>query len=282
MTDSSAHTISNLFFAYRYPFSDPHWFQKLFMGFLLVLASMLLLFIPSVFLVGYFYRISKRIISEDGLAALPEWDDWGKLFMDGIKLIGASLIYSLPMLLCFVVAFAMLIIPYVNMLETPDNFQGYGVDPTMWRSMLMLLLMYPVMGLSILLSLITVFIAPPALMHLIAQDSFGAAFRLSDWWKTLRANPGGFVIAFLLLLAAFTLQYLGLYILMMSVVLICLYPIFMTLACVYTGMVTFALYGHAYRDGVVVLISKVGDTKAGRTRALYSTRVEKTGRKSRA
>jgi hypothetical protein len=73
-----------------------------------------------------------------------------------------------------------------------------------------------------------------------------------------------------------------LYILMMSVVLICLYPIFMTLACVYTGMVTFALYGHAYRDGVEALISKVGDTKAGRTRALSSTRVEKTGRKSRA
>ncbi len=261
MSDKANSTPSSLITAYKYPFADPRWFQKMLVGALLILASMIIWLIPSVFVAGYLYRIARRIINEDGQAALPEWDDWGKLFVDGIKLVGISFIYSLPMLICFLVAYAMIFIPYIGMFASMfDNLQGmptYGLDPEFPTSMFLVFLMYPIMGLGILLSLVTGILLPPAINHAIARGSFGAAFRVFDWWKIFRANLGGFMIAYLITLGNLAVLYIILYVLMMTVVLCCLYPFIMVALSIYLGVISFKLYADAYRAGLEKLSFEV-------------------------
>ncbi|MGB8253230.1 MAG: DUF4013 domain-containing protein [Anaerolineaceae bacterium] len=249
MSESTVPNTQNLITVFKYPFTDPRWFQKMLVGALLVLASMIIWVIPSVFVTGYLSRISRRIISGDGQAALPEWDDWGKLFVDGIKLVGVSIIYSIPLLISILATYAMMFIPYIGMLSSMSDWSGHGMNNGFPSSFFLIFLMYPMMGVGILISLVTAVFLPPALMHVIARDSFSAGFHFSDWWKVFRANLGGFMIANLITLANLTVLYLVTYILMMTIILGCLSPLVTIATSIYLGALTFTLYAQAYRTG---------------------------------
>jgi hypothetical protein len=68
-------------------------------------------------------RFMKQVIVDGEGPDLPEWRDWGALFLDGIKILGISLIYGLPAFLFigggyamffifdFVIVFRLLLIP---------------------------------------------------------------------------------------------------------------------------------------------------------------------------
>jgi len=256
MPESTVPNTQNLITVFKYPFTDPRWFQKMLVGALLVLASMIIWVIPSVFVTGYLSRISRRIISGDGQAALPEWDDWGKLFVDGIKLVGISFIYSIPMLISILATYAMMFIPYIGMLSSMSDWSGHVMNNGFPSSFFLIFLMYPMMGVGILISLVTAVFLPPALMHVIARDSFSAGFHFSDWWKVFRANLGGFMIANLITLANLTVLYFVTYILMMTIVLGCLSPLVTIATSIYLGALTFTLYAQAYRTGQDKLAAK--------------------------
>lgn len=64
----------------RRVFSDPTWLIKSIIGaFLLVLP-------PWVFTLGYLYRVAEQGRRGQPLD-LPDWDDWGSLFRDGLKML---------------------------------------------------------------------------------------------------------------------------------------------------------------------------------------------------
>lgn len=250
MSPISIPTPSNLIQILKFPFSDKRWFKKVVVGILLTVAAFIIPLIPAVFLVGYYFRISRRIISEDGQAVLPEWDDWSKLFVDGIRYIGVSFIYSLPLAISVLALYMAMFLPMLPLMSLSEGWSGYGVDPSMIIPMLMMFFMYPMLGLMMLISLATGVFLPPALMHMIARDSFSAAFKFSSWWKVIRANFGGFVIAFLMSISILTILYFVNYIVICTIVLICLMPIFMGVMGVYSGLVTSVLFAQAYRTGM--------------------------------
>ncbi len=71
-----------------------------------VLAGSLLCFIPVVnfFAFGYLLRLSREI-KRSGRVALPEWDNWPELFVDGLKFSVVWLVYWLvPILLAWAVS----------------------------------------------------------------------------------------------------------------------------------------------------------------------------------
>ena len=71
-----------------------------------VLVGGVLSFVPVVnlFAFGYLLRLNKGI-RQSGRIALPEWTDWGGLFMDGLKFAVVWLVYWLvPLLLAYAVA----------------------------------------------------------------------------------------------------------------------------------------------------------------------------------
>lgn len=252
MSATTIPTPGDLIQTLKFPFSDKRWIQKVLVGLLLTLASFIILLIPAVFLVGYYFRVSRRIISDDGQAVLPEWNDWGKLFVDGIRYIGVSFIYSLPLSISAIAMYLVMFLPMLPALGLSQGWNGNGLDPSMMSSFLtpiMMLFMYPMMSLMMLISLATCIFLPPALMHMIARDSFGAAFQFSQWWKIFRANFGGYVIAFLMAISIFAMLYLVYYILALSIVLCCLAPIIVGTMAVYSGLITSALFAQAYRTG---------------------------------
>jgi hypothetical protein len=75
---------------------DERWISKLLVA--LVVSCFSFLFFPIFFLIGYAIAITRNV--KDGVAhPLPEWEDWGKLFMDGLYVFVAQFVYTLPFLL---------------------------------------------------------------------------------------------------------------------------------------------------------------------------------------
>jgi hypothetical protein len=84
--------------AFTYMLEDERWVTKLGIGALLTFFVWLLLPIPL--LVGYSVAVLRNV--RDGYERpLPEWDDWGNLFMDGLFIMIAQFVYTLPLLLLF-------------------------------------------------------------------------------------------------------------------------------------------------------------------------------------
>ena len=89
--------------SFSFQFEDQDWINKLGLGTLISLVP-LLNFAWS----GYMVDIVRNVI--DGSARpLPNWDDLGKKFTDGLLLALASLIYMLPVLLLLGIPLTMLV-----------------------------------------------------------------------------------------------------------------------------------------------------------------------------
>ena len=74
--------------SFGFVFKDPRWVQKVIVGSIVVVASVF--GIGLVLLAGYFLRLARRV--RDGEPhPLPEWDDWGGLFVEGLTVM---LIYA--------------------------------------------------------------------------------------------------------------------------------------------------------------------------------------------
>jgi hypothetical protein len=66
---------------------DPDWAKKILIGGLFALASFFL--VGAFFVAGYFARLVKRVAAGEPLP-LPEWDDLGGIFNDGLRLVGLT------------------------------------------------------------------------------------------------------------------------------------------------------------------------------------------------
>jgi hypothetical protein len=104
--------------------------------------------------------------------------------------------------------------------------------------------------LGLLLYMPTMVILPPAITHLIAKDSFGAAFRIREWFAILRANFWGFFAAFTVVAGAYLVLFMAVYALYFTIILACLMPIGLSLIFVYLAAISAPLLGQAYRKGV--------------------------------
>jgi hypothetical protein len=73
----------------RYPSSD--WSKIVVLGVLFIISFLI---IPLFLAIGYMFRVIKASLA--GVEELPSFDEWGEMFVDGIKLFLVYLIYSLP------------------------------------------------------------------------------------------------------------------------------------------------------------------------------------------
>lgn len=84
--------------AFTFPFDDKTWVSKIGIGAVLALLSFLI--IPLFVLGGYSIEVARRVMEDDEL--LPDWDI-GKMLADGFVVTVASIIYSLPALVLFII-----------------------------------------------------------------------------------------------------------------------------------------------------------------------------------
>src|SRR5512139_234770 len=98
-----SYTYSGLQDLFAFPFRDPNWKNKLLIGSLIALAGFVFPFVPWIFTYGYAAQIMRRIIVDKGEPFMPEWDDWNKLFNDGVRIGAAVFVYSFPFLIILIV-----------------------------------------------------------------------------------------------------------------------------------------------------------------------------------
>jgi len=88
--------------AFTFIFEDPDWLKKVAIGIGLTLVGFILMwvligFVPLLMVSGYTVLLIRNIMN--GVEhPLPEWDDWGELFMLGLKLAVVQLIWALPLI----------------------------------------------------------------------------------------------------------------------------------------------------------------------------------------
>src|SRR3989304_589343 len=76
--------------AFSFVTQDKDWIKKILIGAVLVLTG-----IGMVPVLGWALEITRRVIRGD-TDLLPEWTEFGKFIVDGLKLILGALVWSLP------------------------------------------------------------------------------------------------------------------------------------------------------------------------------------------
>lgn len=200
---------------------DPDIAKKLLIGSLLVLSG-----IGMIAVMGWMLAIMRQVQRGDE-PTLPPFEDFGNLFVDGLKLLGIGVVWSLPVAV-FVVLMTIAGIAAPSFMNNADD-----------AAMLLIILNLCIVGL-VFAFLVPVFILfVPAAGHLAETGELKEALDPRRALATFRTNPGGFLLAMLLGSAVNSLLgSIGAVLCLIGV-----YPAF---------VVSYALqgqfYGNAYRD----------------------------------
>jgi hypothetical protein len=142
-------------------FQDKDWIKKVLIGSLLLIS---ILGIPALF--GYYLRISRRLIVDGIDTPLPEWQNIGELWTEGIRSIPVYLFWFIPAMLLGI-------------------FQ-WG-ETTAVESLL-----------AWIVGLICNALAAIAIINVAISGRMSAGFQISDIVNRLTGNLGSFFIVFLL------------------------------------------------------------------------------------
>ncbi len=149
----------------KYPSSD--WKKVLIMGFLFLIS--ILIFVPIFLVMGYGFRALKASIA--GADDLPEFDEWGDMFIDGLKVFVVQFVYFLiPALIIIIGSWAAIAAMFA------EASTGTVTDPTAFIGI--------IGGTAIIGGIVAIIlglIATIALANMAYNDSeLGAAFRFSE------------------------------------------------------------------------------------------------------
>ncbi|MBT3240352.1 MAG: DUF4013 domain-containing protein [Chloroflexi bacterium] len=157
---------------------DKDWFKKVGIAALLVLTG-----IGSIGAMGWVVEITKRVANGDP-EPLPGWENIGDYFINGLKLMGVTLVWSLPIILLTICS-TILLIPASEGFASYDDASVFMVIMTMCLSVLV-----------ILYSLVVGLLAAP-LFGLIGEGlSFSELIKPNKAFALLKTNIGGYLLAF--------------------------------------------------------------------------------------
>ena len=165
--------------AFSYVFQDEHWIGKIGIGAVLSLLAIFLIPIPL--LIGWAVGVTRNMM--DGFEdPMPAWEDWGKLFSDGLKVLAAQLVYTLPLwvLICISGGF------YAAAASDSQGMQVLGAA----GSILFFCVIF-------LFSIALFFLSPAIIIQYVRTDDFGACFRFSEVLAIARDNIADIIITFL-------------------------------------------------------------------------------------
>ncbi len=199
---------------------DPGIGRKLLIGSLLAFTGL-----GMILVVGWMVEVMRRNLTEDA-PFWPEWDDFGKYAIDGLKVAGWGLVWSLP-LVVVVIGTTVLGI-----------FGSSQMDPEQAGAILLVVYLC-VLGLVFPFIIVMLLLSGPAMGVLAETGSLKEMLKPAETFRVFRANAGGFVIAGLLsTVVNMALGSVGALLCMIGI-----YPAF-----VVSYGVQGQLFGKAYRD----------------------------------
>jgi len=210
---------------FTFAFDDPRWVPKILIGGAFVFASFFI--IGAFFVYGYLARLVRNVIN--GVQhPLPEWDDLGEYFTEGLKLFVVALIYTIPIVILAGIVFVPAIIASGSTdSETIRSVAGMSAS-CVWC------MIFP-LGLALALWM------PAALMMVVVTGEFSAGFDFGRILGFIRANVGNYLLAFVAWMVARFAASLGFLLLCVGII--------------FTMFWAFIVAGYAF--GQVYRLSKV-------------------------
>lgn len=166
--------------SFTYAFEDAKWFSKLLIGALISIVP-ILNFVWG----GYTTEIMRRVFRDDP-EPLADWDDFGKKFMDGLILIVAGFIYSLPFLLLMIPLFPLFLMPF----SEGSSFQETMAVISGGLSIVIICLL-TLYGLFL-----TVFF-PAVQINFAHKGTFGSCFEIGTIVRRATGDFGNYLLAWL-------------------------------------------------------------------------------------
>ncbi|WP_265110290.1 DUF4013 domain-containing protein [Halosolutus halophilus] len=134
------------------------WIGRILIGGVLTALSVVLL--PAFFVMGYYVRVLERTIG--GSEAPPEFEQWGELFLDGVKATIITFVYSVvPTVAYLFVVF--------GLIGAGGAVGGDGGGLLAGIGLLTMLLIVPLM-------FVIYYLVPAALANFASEGTIGAAF----------------------------------------------------------------------------------------------------------
>jgi len=171
---------------FAFVFEDARWINKVLLGGVFQLLSFMLIGVP--FLLGYLAKLVRNVVNGVTLP-LPEWDDLGEMFREGLRLIGVGLLYTLP----FFILTMSVMVP--AMMISAVGHHNSDFDPAAPFVACVWCLIFP-LGLAYALWL------PAALMYAMIEERFGAAFEFGRIWQFISNNLGNYLLAVVVMFVA--------------------------------------------------------------------------------
>jgi Protein of unknown function (DUF4013) len=184
---SSAQMPSGFDFAkpFTFVFEDPAWVTKLLIGGLFMIASVFL--VGIFFILGYCAQLTRNVVA--GLQhPLPEWDNLGDYFGEGLRIFGVLLVYSLPIVVIVGIAMVPVIIAGGFEQDEAEEFAGMAIG-CVWC-------------LTVPLSIAMLLWLPAVLLRVVMTQSFGGGFEFGEIFRFISANFGNYLLAILIYIVA--------------------------------------------------------------------------------
>ena len=169
--------------AFTFVTKDERWVGKIGIGALVSLLGFLIIPIPLLW--GYMVGVARNV-KDGALNPMPEWDDWGRLFKDGLAIMVAQFVYTLPFWLLSCVAGAG-IVGMGSLTEISEEAATAGV--------------FGIFGLTTCLVLLFVFVllfvSPAIVIQYVRTDDFGSVFRVGEVFGIAIKNIGNILLIML-------------------------------------------------------------------------------------
>ena len=176
--------------AFRFVVEDPDWIKKILIGGAFTLLAAVLVGAP--FVMGYLVRLTRNAARGEP-RPMPEWDDLGGLFTDGLRALAVYLGHFVAALILPLTAGGLLLV-----VITAASHSGAGdvIGPLAAFAMVGV---YAVGGLLMVALMVYV---PAALLRFALYDRVSAGFEPREVVGIIRRNVGTYLLAILLYLVA--------------------------------------------------------------------------------
>ena len=176
---------------------DPEWLKKVLIGGAFMLACTILVGLP--FVLGYFSRTLRNVAAGTS-PALPEWDDLGSIFEEGLRLTAVYLACTLGVLVVLGVFAAGLLLPVF--LASGSGGPHGALDAL---GALGIVAFY---AIAILVSFAMALYLPAGLTRAALRGNIGDAFAWRENLAFIKTNLANYALALVsYLLAAFVAQF---------------------------------------------------------------------------
>jgi hypothetical protein len=171
---------------FMYPTKDKEWPVKMIIG-----IALSILPIVNFFCAGYAYRIFKAGLNRQPLV-LPEWDEWGDIFIQGLIIFAMRFLYYLIPMAFMGTGTVMLIIGFV-LKDRSGSFPPEMLVPSI-----------VLIGVGLILGFVAAVLFPMALaLYAKNNERFGAAFQIWEIIPKIFRILDDYFIAIVLMVCVF-------------------------------------------------------------------------------